>query len=230
MNYEINNTIFAQAFNEWDSAQYGTKSFIVTKWADALNISYQTMHRKFKNFGHNLSQRKGKYTKGKPLIPHLHDWAQTIAHMYAFIPQKIDRRPPLSIVIKKALLNGMLPKEAENVSVGTFARVLREQRLIDKAGRVLRFEAKTPMEQIQYDCSGSEYLYVHRFDENGEAILRARSSKSYKNRERYENFRVWYHGMIDDSSRYWLAMPFVAPGESSADAIKFCKWAFSKKD
>lgn len=42
--------------------------------------------------------------------------------------------------------------------------------------------------------------------------------------------RLWYHGMVDDCSRYWLARPFVSPGESSGDALSFCRWAFSRKD
>ena len=77
--------------------------------------------------------------------------------------------------------------------------------------------------------SGSEYLYVVD-PGNGDPVLRVRSHKAYKNRDRFENLRVWYHAMVDDHSRYWLAMPFVAPGEASEEAIQFCKWAFARKD
>ena len=41
--------------------------------------------------------------------------------------------------------------------------------------------------------------------------------------------KLWYYGMVDDHSRYWLAQPVVAPGESGALALAFIKWAIAKK-
>ncbi len=225
---EIDIAVLSVAFQEWRMAVNGSKSYIVRKHASALGISYGTLHRKFKAMGFQLLQKRPKVTKGQSKIPGLHDMAKQIARLYAFIPARAGRRPSLEIAIRKAIENSMLPESAKDISVSTFARVLREKGFLDTEGRVLRFEAARPMEQVQYDVSGSEYLYVVGID-NGEPVLRVRASKAYKNKDRFENLRVWYHGMVDDHSRYWLAMPFVAPGESSVDAVKFCKWAFARK-
>ena len=226
---QIDNALLAEALTEWRAAKNGSRTMIVKKWADVLGVSFGTLHRKFKRAGHKLPQKKARATKGVPRIPELHAWARTIAHCYAFMPKRAGRRPAVDLVIRKALHNNLLPEEARSVSAGTFSRVLRELALLDHEGRCLRFEAKKPMQQVQYDVSGSEYLYVHRM-ERGEPVLRVRASKEYKNKQRHENLRVWYHGLVDDHSRYWPALPFVSPGESSADALAFCKWAFAKKD
>lgn len=225
---EIDTRLLTEAFRDWQTAEHGAKTFMVRKWAEALGIAFQTLHRKFQDMGHMLPKKMEKCTKGTSNIAGLHDMARVIARMYAFIPKRVSRRPPLAYVIKKAIINGMLPPETANISVGTFARALRELNLLDHEGRVLRFEAKKPMEQVQYDVSGSEYLYVHRF-EGAEPILKVRQDKGYKNRDKYENLRLWYHGLVDDHSRYWLAMPFASPGESSADAIIMLKWAILDK-
>lgn len=224
---EIDNALLAGAFEEWQTAPNGQKTYLVTKHARAMGVSFGTMHRKFKEFGYMLGQKKTKCTRGTSKIQGLHDMAKQIAYLYSFIPRN-GRKPALELAVRKAIENNMLPETAREIHIGTFARVIRELRLLDTEGRVLRFEAKKPMEQCQYDVSGSEYLYVHRF-ENGEPVLRVRSSKEYKNKLRYENLRLWYHGLVDDHSRYWLAMPFASPGESSTDALIFFKWAFSQK-
>lgn len=226
---DINTTLFTLAYEEWQSAENGAKRYIVRKHAAVLGVAPNTLYRRFREIGFMPEQRKEKATKGQSKIEGLHDMANTIAHLYAFIPVRANRKPPLELAIRKGIENGMLPERAREIHVSTFARVLREKGLLNREGRVLRFEAKFPMEQLQYDVSGSEYLYVHRFD-NGEPVLRVRSSKSYKNKDRFENFRVWYHGYVDDCSRYWMAMPFVSSGENSADAIRFSKWAFALKE
>jgi hypothetical protein len=224
---EINHTMLAAAYSEWKHAPYGQQTMIAEKWASALSISLQSLYRYFRDMGFCLDQKKEKRTKGTHRIPNLFEYARELAHMYAFLPRGA-RKPPLHLVIEKALINGLLPADAASIHPSTFARVIREHGLLDEDGRVLRFEAQQPMEQIQYDVSGSEYLYVARI-ENGEPILKVRGSKAYKNKDRFENLKLWYHGMVDDCSRYWVARPYVSPGESSADALNFFKWAFSKK-
>lgn len=224
---EIDNIMLASAYNEWIAAPHSQKSFTAQKWADTLSISLMTLYRRFKAFGFKPAQRKERAGKGIPRTPSLDQYARSLSHMYAFLPRGA-RKPPLRLVVEKALLNGILPPEAAEIHPATFARVLRQMQLLDEDGRVLRFEARRPMEQVQYDVSGSEYLYVHRI-ENGEPVLRIRGTKKYKNKDRYENMRLWYHGLVDDCSRYWLAKAFVSAGESSADALAFSKWAFSRK-
>jgi hypothetical protein len=224
---DIDNVMLATAHKEWKGAPYGQQSYIAERWAATFNIAPQTLYRKLKAFAFDGPQRKEKATKGTAKIDHLHDYARSLAHMFAFLPRGC-RKPPLDKVIEKALLNGILPAAAGEIHPSTFARVIRERNLLDEDGRVLRFEAKRPMEQVQYDVSGSEYLYVHRIDA-GEPVLRVRPHKAYKNKDRFENMRLWYHGMVDDCSRYWLTQPFVSPGESSSDALCFCRWAFSRK-
>ncbi len=228
MGKEIDTSLLSHAYQEWRSAVNGSKRYIVQKHADTLGVSYNTVYRKFKDMGFKPIQKKEKATKGQAKIAGLHEMAEQIARMYAFIPARAGRRPGIEYAVRKAIDNGMIPESARGISVGTFARVFREKGLLDTEGRVLRFQAEHPMEQVQYDVSGSEYLYVYDIA-GGDPVLRVRSSKGYKNKDRYENLKVWYHGMVDDHSRYWLAMPFVAAGESSVDAIRFCKWAFSRK-
>ncbi len=225
---QIDNILLAEAHTEWAAAVNGAKTFVVDKWAGVFGIEVATLYRKLKHFGYQLPQRKTKCTKGVSKIEGLHDIARTVAHLYALIPKRAGRKPSLEYAVEKALLNGLIPERAKDISVGTIGRTLRELRLLDQKGRCLRFEAKRPMEQIQFDVSGSEYLYVHRF-EGKEPILRIRSSKSYKNKYRYEKLRVYYYGIVDDHSRYWLAMPHISEGENSGDAIKTFKWAFSRK-
>jgi hypothetical protein len=149
--------------------------------------------------------------------------------MYMLLPKRGARRPSLADVIRKGVLNGLLPDAASRIDTSTIHRYLRDHSLLSERGRTLRFEAERPMQQLQYDVSGSEYLYVHRF-EGPEAILRVRANKSYKNKDRFENLKLWYHGMVDDCSRYWLALPFISAGESATDALAFWRWAFAKKD
>ncbi|MDP3013861.1 MAG: DDE-type integrase/transposase/recombinase, partial [Candidatus Subteraquimicrobiales bacterium] len=225
----IDNTLLAVALDEWLSAPHGAKEFVVNKHAERFKISFQTMHLKFKSFGYHLPQKKTKCTKGKSKIEGLREIAEAIARLYALIPKRAGRKPPLEYAIEKAIINGLVPGNTKDIHPGTIGRAMRELNLLDTKGRIYRFQAKRPMEQVQYDCSGSEYLYVSRF-EGKEPILRIRESKSYKNKDKFENYRVWYHGIVDDHSRYWLAMPHVAPGEDSECAIKTLKWAFSKKE
>ena len=229
MGKEIDVNLLSHAFQEWRSAVNGSKGYIVQKHADVFGVSFGTMHRRFKKMGFLLTQKKEKVTKGQSKIAGLHDMAEQIARLYAFIPPRAGRRPAIEYAVRKAIDNGMLPESAREISVSTFARVFRERGLLDTEGRVLRFQAEHPMEQVQYDVSGSEYLYVVDIA-GGDPVLRVRASKGYKNKDKYENLRVWYHGMVDDHSRYWLAMPVVAAGESSIDAIKFCRWAFALKE
>ena len=226
---QIDPALLNEMFAEWQAAPGGGKSYTVQKQAEALGIALGTLYKMYRRMGFKISQRKEKRTKGQPKIKGLIEMAEQLAKLYAFVPARAGRKAPLEEAIQKALENGMLPEEARNISVSTFARVFRQKGLLDMEGRMLRFEAAAPMEQVQYDVSGSEYLYVADLGD-GDPILRVRASKGYKNKDRYENYRVWYHAMIDDHSRYWLAMPYVAAGEASAEAIRFCKWAFARKE
>jgi hypothetical protein len=201
----------------------------VRKHAKTLGVAYGTVYKMFRRMGFEMGQRKEKTTKGTHKINGLNEMAEQICKVYAFIPTRAGRKPALKSAIEKAITNGLIPEHAREISTSTFARVIREKGLLDTEGRVLRFQAERPMQQVQYDVSGSEYLYVADVAD-GDPILRVRASKGYKNKDRYENLRLWYHGIVDDHSRYWLAMPVVAAGESSADAIRFCKWAFARKE
>ena len=225
---QIDPALLNEMFAEWQAAPGGGKSYTVQKQAETLGIAFGTLYKMYRRMGFKMQQRKVKITKGQSKIEGLAAMTEQLARIYAFIPARAGRKPSLEITVQKAIANGMLPESAQDISVSTFARAMREKELMNQEGRVLRFEAKTPMEQVQYDVSGSEYLYVVDLGD-GDPVLRVRSTKSYKNKDRYENYRVWYHAMVDDHSRYWLAMPFVAAGEASAEAIKFCKWAFARK-
>lgn len=226
---EIDPALLNEMYCRWQAAPGGWKSYTVQNQADTLGITYGTLYKMYRRMGFKMPQRKEKRTKGQPRTEGLVEMAEQIAKIYAFIPPRAGRKAPLEDAIQKAFENGMLPEKARYISVSTFARIIRERGMLNTEGVVLRFEAKTPMEQVQYDVSGSEYLYVVD-PGNGDPILRVRSHKSYKNKDRFENLRVWYHAMIDDHSRYWLAMPFVAAGEASEEAVKFCKWAFARKE
>ena len=225
---EIDPVLLSEMYCQWQAAPSGWKSYTVQNQADTLGITFGTLYKMYRRMGFKMPQRKEKRTKGQPRTEGLIEMAEQIARIYAFIPQRAGRKPPLEDAMQKAFENGMLPEKAKYISVSTFARIIRERGMLNTEGIVLRFEAKTPMEQVQYDVSGSEYLYVVD-PGDGDPILRVRSHKSYKNKDRFENLRVWYHAMIDDHSRYWLSMPFVAAGEASEEAVKFCKWAFAKK-
>jgi len=225
---DLDPILLCRACIEWQQAPYGTKDHVVGQWAKVFGVSEQTLYRMFKNSGFLPNQRKERATKGIPLIDRLDEHVRAIAYMYALLP-KGARRPSLELVIEKAILNGVLPPEAAEISVSTYHRRLRELKLTDEEGRLLRFEGRRPMEMVQYDVSGSEYLYVAGF-KDGEPVLRARASKGYKNKDKHENLRLWYHGMIDDCSRYWIARAYVSPGESSADALQFCRYAFCTKE
>ena len=226
---DIDTSLLTEMYCEWQATTGGGKSYIVSKHAKTLGIAYGTLYKMFRRLGYKTVQRKEKATKGMPKIEGLHEMAEQIGKIYGFIPARAGRKPALEIAIRKAIENGMIPERAREISTSTFARVIREKGLLDTEGRILRFQAERPMEQVQYDVSGSEYLYVTDIAD-GDPVLRVRASKGYKNKDKYENLRIWYHGMVDDHSRYWLAMPVVAAGESSADAIRFCKWAFARKE
>jgi hypothetical protein len=225
---EIDPLMLAESCRKWQMTPNGAKTYIVHEAAETFGVSYQTMHRKFKKLIYKPEQRKESKIKGVSKIQGLKDIACAIAHLYALIPQRVKRKPSIEYTIEKAIINGLIPESAKDIHPGTITRKIREMNLLDSKGRVQRFQAQRPMEQVQYDVSGSEYLYVHRIEGN-EPILRIRPDKGYKNKDKFENLRVWYHGLVDDHSRYWLAMPHVAPGESSNEAIKTLKWAFSKK-
>ena len=226
---QIDPALLNEMFAAWQAAPYGGKSYTVQKQAESLGVAFGTLYKMYRRMGFKTEQRKEKKTKGQSKIEGLGAMAEQIARIRAFIPARAGRKPSLEITIRKAIENGMLPESAQDISTSTFARILREKELLNQEGRVLRFEAKTPMEQVQYDVSGSEYLYVVDLGD-GDPVLRVRPTKAYKNKDRFENYRVWYHAMVDDHSRYWLAMPFVAAGEASAEAIRFCKWAFARKE
>ena len=225
---QIDPALLNEMYSEWQAAPGGGKSYTVQKQAESLGIAFGTLYKMYRRMGFKMQQRKEKITKGQSKIEGLDAMAEQVARIRAFIPARAGRKPSLEITIRKAIENGMLPESAQDISSSTFARILREKELLNQEGRVLRFEAKTPMEQVQYDVSGSEYLYVVDLGD-GDPVLRVRPTKAYKNKDRFENYRVWYHAMVDDHSRYWLAMPFVAAGEASKEAIAFCKWAFARK-
>src|SRR3989304_7007303 len=104
---DINTTFFAQAYEEGQLAETGARRYIVRKHAAALGVAPNTLYRKFRKLGFMPEQRKEKATKGQPRIEGLHDMANTIAHLYAFIPLRANRKPPLEIAIRKGIENGM---------------------------------------------------------------------------------------------------------------------------
>jgi hypothetical protein len=226
---EIDATMIVAAHREWRDAKNGNKTPVLVSWCSALGInSTETMYRMFRSAGLHVESRSTRADKGVERIEGIQDAARAIAHLYALIPRRAGRKPPIQYAFDKALINGMIPWALKDVSIGNITRILREQKLLDQEGRVLRFEAKEPMEQVQIDASGSEYLYPVR-QEGSEWILRPRSSKAYKNKDRAEQNKLWYYGMVDDHSRYWMAQPVVAPGESGALALAFIKWCIAKK-
>jgi hypothetical protein len=226
---EIDATMIVAAHREWSDARNGQKTIILGQWCDALGLYPEGLYKRFRESGLLVPQREVRSDKGVEKIPGMLAAARTIAHLYALIPRRAGRKPSVDYVFQKALINGLIPWELKDISTGNITRILREQKLLDQEGRVLRFEARAPMEQVQIDASGSEYLYPVR-QEGSEWILRPRSSKAYKNKDKFEQMKLWYVGVVDDHSRYWMALPFVSPGESGAMVLSFIKWAIAKKE
>lgn len=223
---DVDPRIFAEALKEWRAAQHGHKSFVAAKWIEVLGISQATFHRKVKSLEIQES-RSRRSDHGRRKDPRVDEWARIIVQVMGFVPKTI-RKPPIKLALKKALINGMLPPEAEGVPYSTYCRIIREKGLLEVSQKIVRFEASRPMEMWQMDASGSEHLYVAKITSNG-PVLRLRATKQdYKNKLQ-DGLKVWYYGMVDDFSGYWLSRVYIAPGESSADNLAFFKWCACKK-
>lgn len=227
MKSALKNSYLLGAYQEWVSAS--NKTAVVGKWAECMQISVQTLYRHLKAFGaESLPVRKVRRDKGKLKIADLRLWAREVAFMIASVPKAAGRQPSVEMALEVLLENGLVPSEAGEVPVGTYHRVLRELKLVEQSKQCRRFESRIPNQVWQYDASGSEYLYVKKG--KGEPLIGVRSTKSYKNKDKHEEYKIWYHGAVDDCSRCAMVMAFVAPGESSADALKFLKWAMTRKE
>lgn len=224
---DLDPRIFAEALQEWRHAPSRRKCSVKDKWCSVLGISGATFYRKAKDLLGGEKKRRADHGRHKD--PRMEEWARTIVRVMGLAPKTV-RRPPIGLAFRKALINGLLPPEAEGVPYSTFCRVIREKGLLEQTQRIVRFEALKPMDMWQMDASGSEHLFVARLDGKGEPVLRLRATKSdYKNKPR-DGIKIWYYGMVDDHSGYWLARAYAAPGESSADNLAFFQWCACKKD
>lgn len=226
---DIDSMSFSEAVCEWQNAPHKYKGATISKWCNVLGITPQTFHlKKKKEMIKSGNLKKRKRDAGQRKNPLLVEWAKTIVQVMAFVP-KTTRKPPVNLAFEKAIKNGLLTEDALKVPLGTYCRVIREERLLEREKKIVRFEASRPMELWQMDASGSEYLYVAKV-KNGEPTLRLRATKTdYKNKKQ-DGLRVWYYGAVDDHSGYWLAKAGIASGESSADNLNFFKWCACKKD
>lgn len=214
-------SIKTQIRSEWQAAQNGAKSAIIIRWAQTLNISYQTIYRDLDI---------GRKRNGERLIEGIDDAACLVA--------QVKKRPPKEAgeiatdqAVELAISNGIIPEEMADVSIGTWNRIMRECGLAKKSRRVQRFQAEYPNQLHHVDASSSQFFYVHR-QEGSDFILRMHggSGLGYKNKPVPIRMRPWLYGLTDDYSGYHLARYVAAAGESLADNLQFLAWAWGSSD
>ena len=217
----LTESIKAQIKSEWQAAPVGAKSRVIARWAETLNVAYQSLYRQLEI---------GRKRNGARKIDGIEQAAEIIA--------QIKKRPPKDAgeiatdqAVELALENGAIPEQLAGVSIGTWNRVMRECGLARQPRRVQRYQALYPNQLHHVDASSSQFFYIHR-EEDGEYILRLHASTGtgYKNKPIPTRLRPWLYGLTDDYSGYHIARYCAAAGESLADNLQFLAWAWGANE
>lgn len=207
---------------DWDAAPRGQKTAAVSKWADKLGVSPQTLFRK-------LPSRRKRSDKGARKIEGLEDAAAKVAAVKKSPPEhkgEIATEDAIEICIA----NGLIPAEFADKR-SSIDRVMREMGMNKRQRRIQRFQAERPNELHHVDASSSDCFYIHRFLEDGDCVLRLhKGHHTYKNKPIPTGFRPWIYGLVDDHSGYHVARYVAAQGESAVDNLDFMVWAWSANE
>lgn len=209
-------SLLNQIRKDWREARRGSKSAIVTRWADSIGISYSRLYAMLD------TGRKRK----KVMNPIIEKEAAIIA--------LIKKRPPehrgeicTEDAIKIAIANG-----AEITSSrSSIDRALRETGMTKRQRRVIRYQAERPNLLHHVDASTSACFYIARELPDGDRVLKMHAgTQHYKNKPVPIRERPWIYGLADDHSGYWIARYVAAEGESFLDTMDFLVWAWAKTD
>ena len=216
----ISANVIGQVVTDWQGAGMGEKNRVLDKWATLLSISAATLRRKMP-----VTKRKRVKT---PQKAEYRPWVEIVA--------QIKKKPPESggelstdQAVEIAVNNGLIPREALDVSVGTYDRIMREVGLSKKGKRHVRFQAERPNDAHHFDASSSKFLYIHKRT-GGDYILRLHHpSRYYKNKPiPCDKLRPWLYGIVDDHSGLFKAHYVAAKGESMIDSLSFIQKAWSE--
>jgi len=213
----LSESVLSQIRDEWQAAQNGAKSAVVRRWAQTLQVSYQTLYR---GLSVGRQRKRGCYR-----IDGVKQAAEIVAQIKKR-PPKDAGEIPTDLALRQAIDNGLIPEEMAG-RVATINRVMRECGLSQRVRRVQRFQALYPNQLHHVDASSSQFFYIHR-EENGEFILRMHNSSGlgYKNKPVPIRLRPWVYGLTDDYSGVHIARYVAAHGESLADNLQFLAYAW----
>lgn len=233
----LTDTALRQAAAEWQAAPRASRTATAQRLAGQLGCSVATLYRHFRSIGHqgpardraanladttNTSAAAIRYRQRR-------EWADTLAALTGKNPTSPI---PLDLCLEAAVTQGLLPPEASEVRVSTYARLIRERgyRTTEQRGR--RLSADYPMQAVQFDASTSKSFRVLKRMDDGDRLLelwaRPDPASGYKNKPLgADRERVILYGQWDMCTGYRHIRAVPALGESGLDAMEYLvdSWA-----
>jgi len=204
---------------EIEQAPYGSKSKIVSRYAQMEGVSEKTLYRQLAGkFG-----KKRIRTAGNVQVEQ--EWIDMVGMLKA---ESLNygaksREYKTEDAIQQLEDSGMIPLGALKSS--TVNRRLKESGFRDKKP-VQRYIESFSNQAHYFDASRSEYISIVNYDAQREEYLLRTSSKSlrYKNKEG-KSFGLWLSGLRDGRSGLRLVKYYTVTGENAfmgLDFLRFC--------
>jgi len=219
MSSQIDPAILSLVQTDLANAARGERTMVIQSWAARLDVSPQSLYRKFPT---------GRIRTGKRQLAGIEDAARIVARIKARPPEhrgQITTADALQIAIG----NHLIPDALTGVPPSTYDRVIREIGARRHRRRIERYQAERPNEMHHIDASSSNCFYIARELPDGDYILRIHGgTKDYKNKPVPIRLRPWIYGLTDDYSGYHCARYIAALGENAGDNIDFLCWVWSQ--
>ena len=206
---------------ELKACPHGTRAATVKRLADIYGVSVATLYR--------IAQRNGAKRPREVVHPEYREWVKVAV---ALAHKKPGKPAPLDLALASAIKAGELPAAAAAMPLATAQRIVRELGLKVRPKRSHRLAADYPMQALQVDGSGSQYLTVAKALDDGDYLLKLHHvpypASGYKNKPvGPDRLRVYLYSLWDLCTGYQLARYYIARGENAFDIINFLCWAFA---